>query len=174
MPQILPSPQVLCTSGLLLIAAFFLFGALRNYQARQAVDIYVKNFSELADDENVPLPILESLHLAFKTSCHSCAVLFVLRSAIGYKFSPSYRKLVEEKEQPRHLENLDPKVIAKISATIVSLFLYTTYSVPILGLIARPILKKAAQKSQDGDRGQMSRRVKLFVFSAEHAAANTQ
>jgi hypothetical protein len=161
--------QLLCTSLLVLVAICFFGSAIRHAQAIKAADVYLHNFSELTDNENVPVSILETLHKGFKSACHPCATLYLATSVIRYRYDADFRAKVENQEKPKHLENLDRATASKLSATVVSLYLYASYSVPILGMLIRPLIFKTAQKSQSEDRKVVSEKAKFFMFNAEHS-----
>jgi hypothetical protein len=167
-----PMAQLVCISTLVLVAIYFLTSAWRHSEAIKAADIYLEKFSNLADNTNVPFELLESLHGAFKSSCHQCAALYVVVSAFRYKFDRRYRKEVATAERPKHIENIDPKTVAQISETIASLFLYSSYSIPFFGILARPLIKRALNKAKSKDRNVVKDKADFFVFNVEHAMKN--
>lgn len=157
-----PLLQLLFISSLIVAVVCLLFSALRHAHAVKTADAYLVQFAKLADDDRVPIEVLERLHKMFQTACHPCAALYVTFSILRYRSDKNYRRQLDSKHPPA-IEKLSPAVSREVSRAFVLLFTYATYSLPLIGIFSRRLISSMGRKPED------KRKTKLFFFNAEKA-----
>lgn len=160
--SIITALEIVLAVLMLLTAVVFVFGAIRNSKAERTCDQYLVQFEELCDEKSIPFDILESLHTVFKTACHPCAVVYLTGMILKFRTDRSYRQKID-RETSETISHLDPDIVVKISRAAVSLYLYTSYSLPVIGLFCRFLILHMGTKPCD------TRKVELFVSAAGHA-----
>jgi hypothetical protein len=155
--------QILFISALLLIAIFFLFGARRHSQASIALNSYLKQFGKLAENETVPVSVLEDLQAMFKDACHPCASLSITRSILRYRLDKEFRYSQNEM-RPIELDGVDEAGLEQLSTTVVALFRYASYAIPG-GFVTRKLLERMAEP--------VEKRKAKFLMMATYGTAHT-
>jgi len=147
--------------------ALFLCGVYRYAIARALCKEYTKEFGLLCDDNRVPLEPLEAMHAFFEQACHPCATFFLIMETIRYRSNRAFRDGIEA-ERSVALRQVPQDVAARVSRTMVLLYLYASYSVPIVGILARHLIHSLGKRPED------RRKTKFLVVSAQHATGRSQ
>lgn len=142
--------EALCISALVLATLWFLSSAVRHSRASKVLDDYGARFGALADNPDVPLSVLEKLHGLFtSTKFYPLAVTSLVFEIVRFKFDPGYRETVAKAaEEFTSGQDVD----SEIARTTITLYMYASYALPGIGILARVLLRRLRRRLEQGSQ----------------------